>query len=194
MRVATILGSPRRHGNTAKVLQWIEGQLRADGHEIDHVDIIDYDVGGCRECLACKKGGKNGPELCLLDDDANGLFRRMAQADLILLAAPVFCWGFPAQIKGLVDRFFCLMDFDEPRTDVPRLNGKPISLLMTGGGEQIDNADLVFRGFAHMVRLLRAHAASNWYVANCSTPEALGEDIHREAIEFAKRLCGEVAS
>jgi multimeric flavodoxin WrbA len=191
MRTMTILGSPRRHGNTAKALGWVEEQLRADGHEVDHVDILDYNVGGCSECLACKKGGAN---LCLVDDDANGLFLRMVQADLVLLAAPVFCWGFPAQIKGLIDRFYCLMDFDHPRTDVPRLHGKPMSLLLTAGGETIDNADLVFRGFHHIVGLLRARLAGKWLVPNCSTPEAMGNDVRNGAIEFAKTLIGAISS
>jgi multimeric flavodoxin WrbA len=185
MRTMTILGSPRRRGNTARVLQWIEEQLRADGQQIDHVNILDYNVGGCRECMACKRGGS---DLCLTDDDANSLFLRMVEADLVLIAAPVFCWGFPSQIKGLIDRFYCLMDFDSPRTDLPRLIGKPMSLLMTGGGERIDNADLVFRGFAQMIGLLRARSAGNWYVANCTTPEALGDEVRSGAIEFAKSL------
>jgi multimeric flavodoxin WrbA len=190
MRAMTILGSPRRRGNTAKALAWVEEQLRADGHEIDHVNIVDYNVGGCRECLACKKGGC---ELCLNDDDANPLFLRMVQAELVLIAAPVFCWGFPAQIKGLIDRFYCLMDFDSPRTDLPRLHGKPISLLLTGGGERIDNADLVFRGFAHLVKLLRARSSENLYVANCTTPDALGDDVRTEAVNFAKALIRKIS-
>ena len=37
--------------------------------------------------MACKKGTV---ELCSIADDANALFRRMAAADLILIAAPVF--------------------------------------------------------------------------------------------------------
>jgi multimeric flavodoxin WrbA len=185
MRTMTILGSPRRHGNTAKALGWVEEQLRAEGHEIDRVDIIDYNVGGCRECLACKKGGS---ELCIADDDANPLYLRMVAADLVLIAAPVFCWGFPAQIKGLIDRFYCLMDFDSPRTDLPRLIGKPMSLLMTGGGDQIDNADLVFRGFAHLIKLLRARSAGNWYVSNCTTPGDLGGEVRTAAQDFAKSL------
>ena len=152
MRIVTVLGSPRRRGNTAKALGWVEDQFRADRHEVDHVNILDYNVGGCRECLVCKKGGK---ELCAVGDDAIGLFQRMADSDLVLIAAPVFCWGFPAQIKTLIDRTYCLMDFDVPRTDLPRLRGKSMSLLLTAGGERIDNADLVFRGFHHMVGLLR---------------------------------------
>ena len=191
MRTMTILGSPRQHGNTAKALQWVEDQLRADGHEVVHVNILDYDVGGCGECLGCKKGKT---ALCLIEDDANDLFRRMVAADLVLLAAPVFCWGFPAQIKALIDRMFCLMDFDGPRTDVPRLHGKLMSLLLTAGGEQVDNADLVFRGFLHMIGLLRARSAGNWFVPNCTEPAAMGEDVRKGAIEFAKTLIQKASS
>ena len=191
MRAMTILGSPRRHGNTAKVLDWVEEQLRSDGCEIDRVNVVDYDLGGCRECLTCKKGG---PDLCLIDDDANGLFLRMVEADLVLIAAPVFCWGFPAQIKGLIDRFYCLMDFDSPRTDLPRLHGKPISLLLTAGGERIDNADLVFRGFTQMVKLLRARSAGDWFVGDCTVPEALCERVREGAIEFAKSLVEKIST
>ena len=132
-------------------------------------------------------------ELCLVDDDANGLFRRMVAADLVLLAAPVFCWGFPAQIKGLIDRTYCLMDFDTPRTDLPRLLGKPMSLLLTAGGEGIDNADLVFRGFNQMVGLLRARPAGNWLVPNCTHPDAMNDDVHQGASEFARTLLSKIA-
>ena len=45
----------------------------------------------------------------------NGLYRRMVAADLVLIAAPAFCWGFPAPIKGLLDRMFCMMDYDGER-------------------------------------------------------------------------------
>ena len=118
MHVMTILGSPRREGNTAKVSGWIEDQLRADGHHIDAANMFDYNVGGCTECLACKKGAV---ELCSIDDDANALYRRMVAADLVLLTAPIFCWGFPAQIKGLIDRMYCMMDFAVRRPGAPRL-------------------------------------------------------------------------
>ena len=86
------------------------------------------------------------------------------------------------------------MDFDVPRTDLPRLHGKPMSLLLTAGGEGIDNADLVFRGFHHMVGLLRARSAGTWLVPNCTEPEALGEDVRRHAAEFARTLLSKIAS
>ena len=185
MQIMTILGSPKRQGNTAKVLGWIEDQFRNGGHTVDQAHIVDYQVQGCGECMACKKGQV---ELCSIQDDANGLFRRMVKTDLVLFAAPIFCWGFPAQLKALLDRMFCLMDFDGERTDVPRLHGKPIGLLLTGGGEEADNADMVIRGFGHLVDYLKARQAGHLYIPGCTEPAAMGVEVKERAVVFAKRL------
>ena len=185
MRIMTILGSPRRHGNTAKVLGWIEDHFHAAGHHVDAANILDYSIRGCGECLTCKKGAV---ELCSIDDDANALFQRMVAADLVLFAAPVFCWGFPAQIKGLIDRMFCLMDFDGERTGAPRLHDKPMALLLTGGGEETDNADMVIRGFQHLVEYLKGRVVGHLFVAGCTTPEKIGDDVKARAAEFAMML------
>jgi len=185
MRIMTILGSPRRHGNTATVLGWIKGQFQTDGHEVDSANILDYRVQGCGECMACKKGTV---ELCSIGDDANGLYQRMVAADLVLIAAPVFCWGFPAQIKGLIDRMFCMMDFDGERPNVPRLRGKRMALLLTGGGEEANNADLVIAGFQQLVEWLKGRMAGQLFVGGCTKPEAIGEDVKALAVAFARRL------
>lgn len=185
MRVMTILGSPRRQGNTAKVLGWMENRLRAAGHDIDAANILDYDVRGCGECLACKKGAV---ELCSIDDDANGLFRRMVTADLVLIAAPIFCWGFPGQIKCLLDRMFCMMDFNGEAAGVPRLHGKPMAVLLTGGGPETDNADMVIRGFQHLAEYLKGRVVGHLFVSGCTTPEKITSDVKNRAVEFAAML------
>jgi multimeric flavodoxin WrbA len=185
MRIITVFGSPRRKGNTALVLGWIEEHLRAAGHAVDRIDMLNYRVGECVECKACKR---NHAPLCILADDANALFRRMAEADLVLFAAPVFCWGFPVRMKGLIDRMFCMMDYDGRREGVPRLYDKPLALMMTGGGERTDNADLVFRGFHHCVGLLFAREAGEFYVPDCTEPDKIGDDVKRQAIAFAEKL------
>ena len=185
MRIMTILGSPRRRGNTARVLGWIEEQLQANGHNVDHANMVDYDVRGCGECMACKKGTI---ELCSIQDDANALFRRMAAADAVLLAAPVFCWGFPAQIKGLVDRTFCLMDFGATPPGAPRLHGKPVALMLTAGGDEKDNTDLVVRGFEQLVEYLKGRPVRPLLVTGCTDPENLGDDVKARAVDFAATL------
>ncbi len=46
MKVITVLGSPRKTGNTAKVLENIESLLR-NTHEVERIDIISHDDRGC---------------------------------------------------------------------------------------------------------------------------------------------------
>jgi multimeric flavodoxin WrbA len=188
MRIMTILGSPRHQGNTAKVLGWIEEQLRAHGHEVDRANVADYRLQGCGECMACKTGRI---ELCSLSDDANELFQRMVAADLVLIAAPVFCWGFPAQLKGLLDRMFCLMDLAGGQPAASWRTGKPMGLLLTGGGEETDNADLVIRGFEQLVHWIKGRMMAHLFIGGCTEPEAIGEDVKVRAVAFAKRLTGE---
>lgn len=189
MQIMTILGSPRRQGNTAKVLGWVETQFRADGHEVDRANMLDYHVQGCGECMACKRGTI---ELCSVGDDANALYRRMVAADLVLIAVPIFTWGFPAQIKGLLDRMFCLMDMAGEHPAAPWRAGKPMGLLLTGGGWETDNADIVIRGFEQLVIWLRARMAGHLFIGSCTEPEAIGADVERRAVEFAAVLTGDL--
>ncbi len=140
--------------------------------------------------VACKRGTI---DLCSISDDANELYRRMVAADLVLIAAPTFCWGFPAQIKGLLDRMFCLMDMAGEQSAAPWRAGKPMGLLLTGGGEETDNADLVIRGFQQLVHWIKGRMAGHLFVGGCTEPEAIGDDVERRATEFAVTLTGKIA-
>jgi putative NADPH-quinone reductase len=109
---------------------------------------------------------------------------------MVLIAAPVFCWGFPAQIKGLIDRMFCMMDFDGERPGVRRLQNRRMALLLTGGGEETDNADLVIRGFRQLVEYLGGRLVGHLYVGGCTTPKKITDDVKVRAFEFAAVVSG----
>ena len=49
MKIVTILGSPRKKGNTAKVLSMFEYKVQKD-HEIERINITQDEVGGCIGC------------------------------------------------------------------------------------------------------------------------------------------------
>ena len=50
MKVMTILGSPKKKGNTAKVLGWLEEELEAQGNQVSRINITDREVRGCLGC------------------------------------------------------------------------------------------------------------------------------------------------
>lgn len=186
MRVMSILGSPRDTGTTATVLGWVERELVDAGHEVNHVHVAKHRIEDCQECWGCKSGGL---ELCAVDDDVNDLLRQMVTADMVLFAAPLFCWGFPARMKALVDRMYCMVDdFHDNPDYVSRLADKPLSLLVTSGGGEEGNAELLVRAFGNMVRFLKAKDAGYLHVPFCTGPDSLGEEAEGMAREFAGRL------
>ncbi len=186
MQIMSILGSPRAKGNTAHVLAWVEEELRRSGHEVDHVHIMDHAIQGCRECFGCRSGES---DLCVVQDDANMLFRRIFAADAVIIAAPVFCWGFPAQMKALLDRMFCFMDDGTGTSKYARcVQGKPFGLVVTAGGPEENNADALVRAFEAMADYAKLRSAGHLMVADCAGLESLDAGVKKRAIAFARQL------
>ncbi|NLX49324.1 MAG: flavodoxin family protein [Methanospirillum sp.] len=93
-------GSPRRHGNSETLLDRVlEAMASEPGVEVEKVVLVDADVRPCRGCNICEKTGD-----CVQKDGMIPLYDRILEADCVLLAAPVYCMGLPAQAKALVDR------------------------------------------------------------------------------------------
>lgn len=186
MNVMTIMGSPRRDGNTALVLNWVEEELVAQGHVVDRVDLADHTVEGCRECFTCQDV-RDAPG-CDLNDDAPALFERMLEADAMLLASPLFCWSFPAQLKALLDRGICMVKgygSDDPQF---LLEGKRIGLLVTAGGPDEGNADLIVETYRRYAEYARCRAMANLVVPYCTVPEDIDPEVRRHAVELAHEL------
>jgi len=138
MRVTTLLGSPRERGNTATVLGLFEELMAQQGHEVDRIHIVDYEVNGCLGCQACQKAGQ---ELaCRQQDDAVGIFKRMIASDVVVYATPLYTYGFTAQMKALIDREYCLVTGSGSPGYRSQLKGKRSALLVTCGGGIEENA------------------------------------------------------
>ena len=63
-----------------------------------------------------------------------------------------------------------------------------MALLLTGGGQEANNADLVIPGFQQLVQWLKGRMAGHWFVGGCTDPAAIGEDVKVLAVAFAKRI------
>jgi multimeric flavodoxin WrbA len=74
MKIITILGSPRKKGNTAKVFSIFEDKVEKK-HEVERININQYKVGGCLECYKCKE--KKDEPGCVQKDDALTIFEKM---------------------------------------------------------------------------------------------------------------------
>ena len=106
MQILTIMGSPRKKGNTAGVLDMVEQELSIR-HRVERLAITSVNVNGCLGCETCKKvTDRTG---CVQKDDAASVFKKIMAADAVIYSSPLYCWDFPAQMKALIDRHFCLV-------------------------------------------------------------------------------------
>jgi multimeric flavodoxin WrbA len=99
MKVLGILGSPRKGGNTELLLEEALKGAEAEGAEVERLRITDYNIIPCKECLACYKDGN-----CIILDDMAKIYPKLLEADIILLASPIFFYGVTAWAKALIDR------------------------------------------------------------------------------------------
>lgn len=99
MKVFGIYGSPRRGGNSDLLLEECLRGAREAGAEVETVRPAEMEISGCRACGACEKTGE-----CIVADQMQRIYPLLDSAERIVLAAPIFFYSFPAQLKALVDR------------------------------------------------------------------------------------------
>ncbi|MBP2147021.1 multimeric flavodoxin WrbA [Methanofollis sp. W23] len=102
LHVLAIAGSPRRHGNSETLLDWVTAAMQAEGKggiEVEKVPLNKVTVGPCRGCNACERLNR-----CVQRDDLDWLGQKLLDADCVILAAPIYCMGICAQAKALIDR------------------------------------------------------------------------------------------
>ena len=100
IRVLAYATSPRRHGNSETLLDWMLDAMRdSPDTVITKVVVPEVDIRPCRGCNVCEIKGE-----CILHDEMQPLYAETIASDIILLAAPVYCMGLCAQAKVLIDR------------------------------------------------------------------------------------------
>ncbi|ADN37363.1 NADPH-dependent FMN reductase [Methanolacinia petrolearia DSM 11571] len=98
--VLAIAGSPRRHGNSEDLLDYVIGYLSGHpGIVVEKIILSKIEVNPCRGCNACEKEG-----ICVINDDMKMLEDKITGADVIIFSSPIFCMGLCAQVKALIDR------------------------------------------------------------------------------------------
>lgn len=186
LRVTTILGSPRKRGHTAAVLHACE-ELLAATCAVERIDVVDYHVDGCLGCDSCFEV-LDEPG-CAQRDDGPVLLRRLLAADVVVYASPVYNWGFPAPMKALLDRHYCLVKWRGSEIVRALMAGKPAALLATCGGPVEDNVDLMQQAFDREADYLRVRVVGHYVLGECTMAAARGEPGAQLAAQLARDIC-----
>ncbi len=99
MKVLGIFGSPRRRGNTDTLLEEALKGAEKEGAEVERLHLTDFTITPCKECHGCDQTGE-----CVILDDMQKIYPKLLEADIVILASPIFFYGVTAWAKALVDR------------------------------------------------------------------------------------------
>jgi len=101
MNILILSGSPRKGGNTEMLVDaFAKGTM--EHHQVEIVSVRDYKVNPCLGCNACFM---NDDHTCVQKDDMFAIYEKMSQADMLVIASPVYFYGISAQLKAVIDRF-----------------------------------------------------------------------------------------
>jgi multimeric flavodoxin WrbA len=154
VRILGVVGSPRKNGNTAKVMQAaLEGASSVKGVEIDLYQMAGKEFHHCIGCFKCLDTGA-----CVFKDDFQDFANRYMAADGVILGSPIYHMSVPGSMKAALDRLgnvlFC--SFVTRGYEIPRLS-KVCGSLTVGaarhGGQEmvmvfLNNSALLMNGVA----------------------------------------------
>jgi len=90
LQVLAIMGSPRVKGNTDLLLDEVLRGAESEGAEVEKL-VVDK--------LGCLRDGD-----CVIRDDMDGIYPKLLEADIVIVASPMFFYGVSSQLKALIDR------------------------------------------------------------------------------------------
>lgn len=120
-KVTVINASPRKNGNTAKL---IDVFLKDCPCLIDIYNMYDEKITPCMACNHCEKTGK------CINSDTEKIIESIFSSDYIIFASPIYCYSFPAPMKAFLDRLQPY--YSDERYKNPAFNRKGFVLATCG--------------------------------------------------------------
>lgn len=131
MKISCLLGSPRQNSNSAAIARRFAETAASLGAKIETVVLNQLTYRGCQGCMACKTTS----DKCVLDDGLTGVLESLKQADIVVMAMPVYCSDVPGQVKCFLDRTFSYLKPDYRSEGNPSRvpAGKKLLFIITQG-------------------------------------------------------------
>ena len=140
MKIAVLNGSPRPSGNTAALIDAFREGAESRGHEVVVLPVGVMKIGGCRGCEYCHNTGN---KTCVQKDDMALVYPVLAEAEMLVLASPVYYFGLTGQMESAISRFYSI---GSPAA-------KKYALLLTSGSPNVYEAiEAQYRGILKFLR------------------------------------------
>jgi multimeric flavodoxin WrbA len=175
MKVIAFVGSPRKDGNTSKIINSLCAGLEENNHEVEIYNLSDLDIKGCRACGACQS---NKVDYCSINDKMTTLLPKIADADCIVVGTPVYMLQVTGITKNFLDRL--LPFFVQSNHTVKCLPGKKYITVTCSGAPA--------EAFKNVTEYLNTLFSDYFKMENCGNIIAGGLSTTDDIIKQAEIL------
>ena len=108
-KIIILNGSPRKAGNTAALTAEFAKGAKEAGNTVTEFFLDGMNINGCKGCFG---GGRNPESPCAQKDDMDKIYPVYREADIVVLASPLYYWTISGQLKAAFDRLFAVAECD----------------------------------------------------------------------------------
>lgn len=98
-KVVIISSTPRKNGNSQILCEAFEKGAKEAGNEVDLISLRENRINYCVACYGCQNTGR-----CVQNDGMNEILDKMLEADVLVLATPIYMYDVCGQLKTFIDR------------------------------------------------------------------------------------------
>ncbi len=132
MKVLVVVGSRNPEGQSARAADALVRGVEAQGAAAEKVFLPGLDIQRCRQCNPDGWGLCRSHGQCVIEDDFAGVRARVAEADLVVFATPVYFGDLSESLRACLDRLRRVSLHESAK---PQTAGKPaIGICVAGGG------------------------------------------------------------
>lgn len=138
MKILILNGSPHPNGSTKQMIDAFSKGAKTAGHHIDIIDVCKKNISGCLACEYCHTKGKGE---CIQKDDMQEVYKFLKEAEMLVIASPIYYHGISGQLKCVIDRFYSAAYPCKPK------NLKKAAIILSSGASNMyEGALFSFKG------------------------------------------------
>lgn len=102
MNILILNGSPKKEKSDCMHITraFLDGMGEIAPLSVNVIHTVDAQIEYCTGCFSCMRNGG----ACVLHDDMSKILQKILASDVLLFSFPLYCYGFPASLKALLDR------------------------------------------------------------------------------------------
>lgn len=178
-RILILEGSPRKNGNTDLLSDEFSKGVTDAGNTFDKIYLKDKKINGCLGCGVCQNNGG----ICIQKDDMTEIYHKINEADVIVLASPVYFYSWTSWMKAVIDRTYSLEQ---------TLTNKKFYMISAGAAPMLKYMDNMTQSYELYLSCFRAGTIENGGVLYGLGASRCGDvsnsDTMRKAYEMGKAV------